>query len=127
MLLLILLMYVAAFLCRMRSVKFGSAKIAQYALPNASNSTTPDYVHKVVNNLNNQFQLPLVFIAACVLAISTGHSSDNLVNNAWGFVISRFVHTLVHVTINHVLVRSLAFGVGVYFLVCMWWELLARF
>lgn len=127
MLLLILVMFVAAFVCRMWAVKFGTAKLAEYALPNASNNSTPDYVHKVVNNLNNQFQLPLVFIAACVLAIGQGLSSDSLVTNAWGFVISRYLHALVHVTINQVLLRSLIFGVGVYFLVSMWWELFARF
>lgn len=123
MLFLILLMFVIAFLCRMWSVKFGSVKLAHYET--FSSSAEPAYVTKTTNNLNNLFQLPLVFIAACVLAIGSGYTSDALIFNAWGFVISRYLHTLVHLTFNQVLVRSLIMATGIYFLVAIWMELLS--
>ena len=124
LLLLIATMFVVVFVCRMWSVKFSSVKLSHYELLDINSE--PKYVTKATNNLNNLFQLPLIFIAACVLAISLTYSSDSLVFNAWGFVASRYIHTLVHITINQVLVRSLVLGVGLYFLVALWMELLSK-
>ncbi len=125
-LLLILMasMFVVAFVCRMWAVKFGELKLSHYETFNISKE--PGYVTKTTNNLNNLFQLPPIFVAACVLAFSLSYTSDPLTFNAWGFVISRYIHTLVHITINQVLVRSLAFGIGLYFLVAIWIELLTK-
>lgn len=125
LLILIASMFVVAFVCRMWAVKFGSVKLSHYEIFNVSSE--PGYVTKTTNNLNNLFQLPLLFIAACVLAINLNYTSEMLVFNAWGFVVSRYVHTLVHITFNKVLIRSLAFGIGLYFLIVIWVELLSRF
>ena len=121
MLLLMVCMFAISFACRMWAVKFGSVKLSHFEVFNVSSE--PGYVTKTTNNLNNLFQLPLVFIGACILSLSLGYSSEPLVQNAWWFVISRYLHTLVHVTLNRVLVRSLLFGVGLYFLITIWLEL----
>jgi hypothetical protein len=123
-LLLIASMFVVAFVCRLWSVKFSSVKLSHYEVFNVS--VEPKYVTKTTNNLNNLFQLPPIFIAACVLAMSLNYTSEALVFNAWGFVVSRYIHTLVHITINQVLVRSLVFGTGLYFLIAVWVELLSK-
>ncbi|QEY18550.1 hypothetical protein D0C16_22750 [Cellvibrio sp. KY-GH-1] len=125
-LLLILMtsMFVVAFACRMWAVKCGEVKLSHYETFHISKE--PAYVTKTTNNLNNLFQLPPIFIAAWVLAFSLGYTSDALVFNVWGFVISRYIHTLVHLTINQVLVRSLVFSVGLYFLAAIWIELLSK-
>ena len=123
MLLLIFSMFAVAFVCRMWSVKFGAVKLSHYET--FSGSSEPKYVTKTTNNLNNLFQLPLVFIAAGVLSISLGYTSEALIFNAWGFVISRYVHTVVHITFNQVLVRSLLMAIGLYFLIVVWVELLS--
>jgi len=117
-------MFVIAFVARMWSVKFGQVKLSHYEVFNGSSE--PNYVSKTTNNLNNLFQLPPIFIAACVLSINLSYTSDILVFNAWGFVISRYIHTLIHITINQVLARSLAFAVGLYFLGAVWVELLSK-
>ena len=117
-------MFVVAFICRMWAVKFSSTKLSHYEIFKAS--TEPVYVTKTTNNLNNLFQLPPVFIAACILSFNLGYTSEVLVFNAWGFVISRYIHTLVHITINTVLVRSAVMGIGLYFLIVIWIELLSK-
>ncbi len=123
MLILMGSMFVVAFACRMWSVKFGSVNLSHYKVFNVS--SPPDYVAQTTNNLNNLFQLPPIFIAACILAISLDYTSEPIVFNAWGFVVSRYLHSVVHITINRVLVRSLVFGVGLYFLGAVWFELLS--
>lgn len=123
LLFLMVSMFAVTFLCRMWAVKFNSVKLSHYEVFKLSNE--PAYVTKTTNNLNNLFQLPPIFIAACVLSIAIHYSSESLIFNAWGFVISRYIHTLVHITINKVLIRSLVFGVGLCLLVVLWIELLA--
>lgn len=124
MLILMASMFVVAFVCRMWAVKFGSVKLPHYETHSKENE--PKYVTLTTNNLNNLFQLPPIFIAACVLSMGSNLVSDNLIYNAWGFVISRYIHTLVHTTIIQVLVRSLVFGIGLYFLIAIWLELLSK-
>ncbi|MEN0036655.1 MAG: MAPEG family protein [Cellvibrio sp.] len=121
LLILIATMFFVAFVCRMWAIKFGSTKLSDYEV--FDGDQVPSYVTKTTNNLNNLFQLPLVFIAACVLSISLAYVSEHLIFNAWGFVVSRYIHTLVHITFNQVLVRSIVFGAGLYFLIAIWIEL----
>ncbi len=124
MLVLMAIMFIVAFVCRMWAVKFGSVKLAHYEIFKVSSE--PAYVIKTTNNLNNLFQLPPIFIAACILSISLDYTSEALITNAWGFVITRYLHTLVHITVNQVLVRSMIMAIGLYFLISIWLELLSR-
>ena len=122
-LILMAAMFVVVFVCRMWSIRCGTVRLSHYELLNLN--PVPTYVTKATNNLNNLFQLPLVFIAACVLAISLTYQSDGLIFNAWGFVAARFVHTAIHLTVKQVLPRSVAFAASMYFLVVLWLELLS--
>ncbi len=90
-------MFVVTFICRMWSVRFGSLKLSQYEVFDVNQE--PKYVTKTTNNLNNLFQLPPIFIAACILSINLHYTSDTLVFNAWGFVASRYIHTLIHIRV----------------------------
>ena len=123
-LLLMGLMFVVAFLCRMYSVRFGAVKLSHYEIFDVGSE--PEYVTKTTNNLNNLFQLPPIFIGACILSFAIGYVSESLIFNASGFVVSRYFHTLVHITFNKVLARSAVFGCGLYFLVKIWLELGAK-
>lgn len=76
---------------------------------------------RLVNrNIANQFELPLLFHAVCLLLYIT--DADNIVTIllAWVFVISRYAHSYVHVTSNRLRLRAPLFAVGFFALVCMW-------
>jgi hypothetical protein len=75
------------------------------------------------DNLQNQFELPVLFYVAVLLAILTGPVSDGFVTLAWVFAISRVVHALIHVTVNIVMLRLLAFVIGFVVLALMWLSL----
>lgn len=79
----------------------------------------PDDVRKVSNNLDNQFQTPVLFYAVCGLAVLTGSASGAVVALAWLFVAARVGHTAVHVTTNHVPLRFAFYAAGVTALVAM--------
>jgi len=76
------------------------------------NSAWPDDVRKVSNNIQNQFQLPVIFYALCFAFLSTSSVSLAVLILSWGFAISRIVHSYVHVGSNNVPVRSRVFMIG---------------
>jgi len=71
------------------------------------------------NSLDNQFQFPIVFYVLClVLAQINGVTLVSLVL-AWLFVMTRWLHALVHVTSNRVPVRSSLFIVSMLILLVL--------
>ncbi|PDT18265.1 hypothetical protein CO670_02330 [Rhizobium sp. J15] len=74
----------------------------------------------VKNCLANQFELPVLFYACCVLLYVT--EADNLVCVclAWLFVALRYAHAGVHVTSNDLRYRSPLFAAGYVALAAMW-------
>jgi hypothetical protein len=73
----------------------------------------------VGRHYDNQFQLPLLFLIVCVAHLSLNLTSSLTVWFAWGFVISRMLHSTVHLGDNHVLRRFSAFGLGWVFVIGM--------
>lgn len=74
----------------------------------------------VKNCLANQFELPVLFYACCVLLYIT--EADNLVavGLAWVFVALRYAHAAIHVTSNDLRYRSPIFAAGYLVLAAMW-------
>ena len=76
--------------------------------------------------VNNQFQLPLLFFVAALVAMQINAASDTFAMVAWIFVVFRFIHAGIFVTSNHVLSRFLTFVVGAIALLILWGMLALR-
>lgn len=75
---------------------------------------------KASNNYKNQFELPVLFYAGCIVALQT-HSVDYAVLGlAWAFVATRVAHAVVHLGSNRVVYRGSAFLLGFVALLAMW-------
>lgn len=72
------------------------------------------------NNLKNLFEMPVLFYVAALLATLLLIQDALLVWLAWGFVISRAVHSLVHCSYNRVMHRFIAYLASCVFLFLMW-------
>jgi hypothetical protein len=57
----------------------------------------------------NLLELPILFYVVGILLYVTGGASSTAIAIAWAFVALRIVHSLVHLTYNHVLHRLAAF------------------
>jgi len=90
----------------------------------AKDKSGPQPQGSIVNtgrNLINMFEFPVLFYALVAFHLAGGVVVDNLqLMLGWGFVASRFVHTAIHITINHVGLRFLAHRIGVIVLIVMW-------
>lgn len=86
----------------------------------------PERMLQFSNHYDNQFAVPLLFYVLCIVAYVTNAVDDVLVLLAWGFVVSRLVHSFVHLTYNHVLHRLAAFFAGLLLVVVMWVKLIVH-
>lgn len=93
---------------------------AEYS-KNKTGAPPPDWLANWGRNLVNLCELPMLFYALVAMHLALTGTADGLqVHLAWAFVASRYIHTLVHVTVNNVGLRFLAHRVGFVILAVMW-------
>lgn len=114
-----------ALVVRMRSVKSGQVRARSFKLMDAA--SWPDAVQKTTRNLNNQFEVPVLFYLACTLLLVEGSAPVWSAILAWLFVLARAVHSWIHLTYNHVLHRMLAFWVSCMLVLALWVSVLVVF
>ncbi|MCW5724381.1 MAG: MAPEG family protein [Maricaulaceae bacterium] len=72
-------------------------------------------------NLANLTELPVLFYPVALLPLALPETINAThVWLAWAFVASRYAHTIVHVTINHLGLRFLTHRIGALILIAMW-------
>lgn len=99
-------------------VKAGRIRLSQFRENHAADEPAESLV--VRNSIANQFELPLLFHACCIVLYVT--QADNLpaLILAWLFIATRYAHAFVHVTSNSLRYRSGLFGLGFLLLAGMW-------
>jgi hypothetical protein len=75
------------------------------------------------NNYANLFESPVLFYVAILLALILMLQDSILVYLAWFYVLSRYVHSFIHITYNRVMHRFTAFIASCFFLAAMWFRL----
>lgn len=113
---LVMLIYALLGLRRKAAVQAGSAKISQFR----ENQVEPEQSIFVRNALANQFELPVLFHVVCLALYATAGAGVVAVTLAWLFVVSRYVHTFIHVTSNRIRYRQPVFILGFVLVMVMW-------
>ncbi len=108
---------------RVPRIARGEIRVADIAV---ERTAYPLRARLLSNNLDNQFQLPVLFFVAALLALWTGAPSWWEVSAAWVFVALRYVHAAIHVTTNRVHRRFFAYTAGLAVLAMLWLMLLIR-
>lgn len=102
---------------RLTAIRKGHVKIKDIAL---GQKAWPESATKAENSFHNQFQMPILFYVAIVMAHIYQLDSNTFLILAFIFPISRILHALVHSTTNNVKYRFLFFVIGVWTLLAMW-------
>ena len=102
--------------------RVGSAGRKEVRIPDIalSSQAWPDRVKKIGNSYQNQFELPVLFYVAVMLAIVLSAVDWIVVGLAWVFVAMRVAHAAVHVTHNNVVLRLQVFSLGVVVVTALW-------
>ena len=109
---------VLGILFQRRRVAFRNKEVA-IADVAVSTERYPENARLAAANYANQFETPVIFFALIMLAMEVGATGTVIVALAWGFVLTRIVHTVIHTGSNRVPLRAAVFALGVACLFCM--------
>lgn len=74
---------------------------------------------KVTNNIENQFQTPVLFYVLGLMAWTLDRLDWLMLVVAWAYIATRLVHACIHLGSNVVLWRRKFFSIGVILLMLM--------
>ncbi len=108
---LVMLLYLLLLKRKLRAVKTTEVDLKATALN--CKAWPDDSVLKCSNNLDNQFQAPVLFYTVCMILYGTGGVNQVTLILAWAFVFSRYLHCYIHVGRNYVPHRMRVFAFGI--------------
>lgn len=114
--LLVFALYIKLGIEKSKAVKAGEVNRNAAAL---DKNAWPPAVLKVSNNIDNQFQLPMLFYALTFIAFLTGNTGQVVVASFTLFVVTRYIHAGIHITSNYVPHRYRVFLVGALLLLAL--------
>lgn len=79
----------------------------------------PDGARQVADNYNHLMEQPTIFYAIVFYIFLVGHTDQLHIYLAWGYVLLRFVHTLIQCTVNIVNMRFTVFALSTFLLMAM--------
>jgi len=117
--LLTFLVWVYMYIRRIHFIQTAEVSPADLAVPGALADLSPPDVSNPSDNLKNLFEIPVLFYALALILFVTGRVDPTYVAAGWVFVAFRALHSLVHCTVNIVMLRFylyLASTVAVWFI-----------
>jgi hypothetical protein len=83
-------------------------------------SAPPEFLVRVGRNYTNLLEMTMLFYVACIAAIALNVNSETMIICAWGYVITRMVHSAYHIFVNVPIIRLMIFSVSCVFLLAQW-------
>jgi hypothetical protein len=85
---------------------------AALSTPYRGARVVPENVSLAAFNFSNLLELPLLFYAVCLYLFVSGSVDSVHLACAWWFFVFRVIHSLVHCTLNHVVLRFSVYILG---------------
>lgn len=103
---------------RIRAVRRREVRGSDFRL--GESAAVPDAVRIPNRNFMNLLEVPVLFYVVCLLIYVAVLSSPGAIWLAWTYVGLRVVHSVVHLTYNHVIHRLVLFAVSNGVLAVLW-------
>lgn len=111
---------------RLKAVKDKQIHYSYFQTYQAQEKQIPQELIVLSNHYNNLFQMPVIFLVLGALSISLNLTDSLLVGAAWFYVVTRVIHTYIHIGSNYLPFRYTSFGVSCLVLLAMWVYLLGK-
>lgn len=102
---LTLIVWVYMYIRRIRFITGSKISPNDLAVPGALAQLSPPSVSNPAANLQNLFEIPIIFYALVLYLFVTQQVDPLYVNAAWIFVMFRVLHSAVHCTFNLIILR----------------------
>ncbi|QUM80388.1 MAPEG family protein [Moritella sp. 5] len=114
--LLVISLYILLVIRKSKAIK---AKAVDFNKTALNNKAWPEDVVQVSNNLDNQFESPLVFYGLCIITVLVGAVNSFAIGLSVIYVVFRYIHAYVHVGTNYVPHRLRAFALSLFVLLLL--------
>lgn len=121
MLLLTFAVWAYMYIRRLAFMKSHDIDAQALTTPERGAAIIPETVSYPAYNFRNLFELPVAFYALCLYLYATDSVDPTYVTAGWLFFVLRAVHSLIHSTVNIVVLRFLAYMAGA---LVMWFMVL---
>jgi hypothetical protein len=109
---------VVLFRARVRAVREGHTPITYFRT--FQGAEEPEFLIKSTRHFANLFEVPTLFYAGCLAAMVASQTGPVMVSLAWGYVVARLAHAIIHIGSNRVRRRLSAYFISWVFLLAMW-------
>jgi hypothetical protein len=103
-----------------RFLAAGQGKVVKEDFTLTESRNVPEWVIRVNRNYMNLLELPVLFYVICLLLTMFGQHTPAMAALAWIYVALRILHSLVHLTYNHVIHRFFVFLCSNLVLLSIW-------
>ncbi len=104
---------------RFRATKLREVSVSYYALYRGD-GVEPDALRLMSRHAHNHFEIPPLFHVVILMTYVTGQVSPLAVALAWAYVAMRVLHSVIHLRLNNVTYRFMAFIGSVVVLIALW-------
>jgi hypothetical protein len=104
----------------MRFIAAAQGKVRQEDFKLDESSRVPAWVVQPNRNYMNLLELPVLFYVISLLLVMTQQATPAMCTLAWVYVGLRIAHSLIHLTVNQVIVRMLVFASSNFVLLALW-------
>jgi hypothetical protein len=114
---------------RMAQVRFGAVQRGEMNpafYKTYQGDEEPEHMRVVTRHFINLFEMPVLFYVVVILTYVTHQTGAWMTGLAWAYVVSRYLHTWVHLTSNDVLTRFRVYLASALVLTVLWASLLVR-
>jgi len=109
-------LYIVLALRKAAAVKAGGVDLRKTAI---DNKAWPESVVRVSNNIDNNFESPILFYGVTIVSFLMGVTNTVAYICAFAYVLLRMVHSLVHIRSNYVPLRMRIFIVTLLLILAM--------
>lgn len=103
---------------RILAVLKGKAKVSDFRY--GETDSVPETAKLINRNYMNLLELPVLFYVVCLILFADNAVTQTTLTLAWAFVAFRASHTVLHLTVNNVLMRLILFASAVFTLAALW-------
>ena len=97
-----------------------AGKVTPHDFKLGESANVPAYTSLANRNYMNLLELPVLFYVLCLMLFVTDRVDATFYELAWVYVGLRLLHSIVHVTFNHVFTRLTLFATSNFVLLAMW-------
>lgn len=90
---------------RIPAMQKAGVSVQTYTTPEKISEHLPEAVNFPANNLKNLFEVPTLFYGLCLYLFVSNNVDTIYVSTAWLFFVLRAGHSIVHCTVNVVMLR----------------------